>query len=374
MVHVSPPAAKRIKIEDLKRDTYLVLWIPFSTLCVAIIAFSIARLLIKYFTKDEGVHLERWTRLRNWLALLTSGGQFYEVHTQQSIQQATSNGGVQSEQSIPNEATTIINMETPPSTLSETASNKIEIKKDCLMANRRIPATVKGAWYNLYLLFLPLQLAIISIIIVHNIYHLEYDTLTCASIKEIADRCNESIYYDCKYGGKSQNICLIFETCNQSQSHDLTSCTVYYYNPSLSDAIQTILNGLLLHFVLAKGIIHFMIGARYLVYKLYKIYSDRFKSIDRVAQGISAVLLLILCITLAIVYKMFNGGNEDSSLTFNMIYIAGFATLISIILFMLGSFQCDLYERLTRCSFNVSDDHIYLSRTANTLSSYEELS
>jgi hypothetical protein len=348
------PVPKRIKIQDLRTITSWVLWTPFVVSVLLVILFALVRVVIHFLRKNE-VSLRRWRNIRNSLAQITSGGEFLGVYSHQSIQQATSYNGLRREQSVLIEATTITNRGAQRSSLSETRSN-IPDDKDLFMVERRIPAKTKGAWFNIYLLLLPLQVAIITMVIVHNIYTIQYDTETCESFVAIAMNLNESSYYDCKYDTLSDDNSEILRKCNNTDYGDKPiSCTTYYYDPLPSHVILTILNSLLLHLTLAKGLIRFIIIIRYLSHKYGKSCREKCPCNVHGAFIVAMVLLSISGIVL-IYYAVTESEHLGSDVTTSMVPFAFTAIATSIVLLLCGLFQPDLYKPFARCSYNVTDD------------------
>ena len=267
---LSPPGPKRISIPDIQKVISWVLWTPYFISMLAVLLFVLARVVL-YYLPGYNVQLRRWYRIRDWLAVKTSAGEFSDVYSQHSVEQVTPRNFVQGEESNLVSEATNINVETQHSNPRENAVS-VTREKDLLVAERRIPATAKGSWYNMYLLLLPLQVALITIVIVHHIYSEEYRVESCSSFAQIANSFNESRFYDCRYHEVSRPNDEIFKTCNTTDNgNDEINCSVYYYNPLLSRIIVTILNSLLLHATLAKGIIRFIIFARYIAHKYDKI-------------------------------------------------------------------------------------------------------
>jgi hypothetical protein len=340
---LGPPVPKRIQIQDLNKVTSWVLWTPFVASILILFLFILARVVIHFLPVNE-VHLRWWRNIRNSLAQITSGGEFFGVYSHQS----TPYRDVQREQSALGEGTPIRNI----GNLNETRSND----QDLFMVDRRIPAHVKGSWFNIYLLLLPLQVAIITMVIVHNIYIEQYYTESCESFKEIATNLNESSYYNCKYNTLSETNSEILRKCNDTDYGDKPiSCTTYYYNPQLSNVILTILNSLLLHLTLAKGIVRFIIIMRYMVHKYGKSCREKCPCNVHGAFIVPTVLILVLGIIL-IYYSLTADEHMESDLTTSMVLFAFIAIVVSIVLFQCGLSQGNLYTPFARCSFTVMDD------------------
>lgn len=343
---------ERISIEKLNLLTSWILWTPFVVSVILLSLFMSMPCAIDC-SRNNIIWRKRWTRFRNWLGEVSSGGEFTGVYCQESIPQYIHSSTAPRHASISSDGMTIINLGTGQRHSDEGIFND-EREKDLLLVERRIPATAKGAWFNLYLVLLPLQVAFITIIIVHNIYTEQYSTESCDSLKLINDD-HESSYYECRNHQQSQSIEHILKECEDDNTTQSISCTAYYYNPLLSHIIITILNSLILHLTLARIIIRLIIVMRYVVHKLEKMCPKMFPNKKYAAFAVSLTISIIVGIV-ATLYILYGDEHAESDLITDMVFFAFMVIGVSIILFLCGLFQTDLYTPFNKCSFNVTDD------------------
>lgn len=350
MGFTGPSEPKRIAIEDLNRVTSWILWAPFIISTLLMLVFMLIRLTINSSCTNEKSR-RRWTKVRNWLATRFSGGEFVDVYSSKPIEQVYRPESRQT--SISSDGMTSVNIHTERSVMNEDL-HETEREKDLYLSDRLIPAKAKGAWFNLYMVLLPIQVAFVCIIIVHNIYNRQYSAESCDSLT-IINNNNQSIYYECRNHQQSQSIDQILNECNKDNTTQSISCTTYYYNPSLSDGIITILNSLILHVTLAKIIIRFIIFMRYIVYKSTKTCPKIFRT-NRCAATVVCCGFLIIIGIIIIIYLLAVDARTGSNVITDMVFFAFAAIAISLIFFLCGLFQEQLYEPFSHCSYNVTPD------------------
>ena len=343
---------KRTAIEDVNRVTAWVLWAPFVVSLILLLLSILIRLVI-HFSHNNDISLRRWTNFRNRLAKLLSGAEFIDVYSCEPIQQGILHNITRRHPSISSNGMISINLEADQVGIDERMPNQ-EREKDLYLIERRIPAKAKGAWLNLYLVLLPLQVAFITIIIVHNIYAEQYSTESCNSLTTINNN-NESIYYECRNHEQSQSFDQILKECDIDNVTQSISCTAYYYNPLLSHTIIIILNSLVLHLTLARIIIRFILAMRYAVHKSGKICRKICPSKISIAFFICLGFLIIVGIV-ATVYLLYVDHRMESNVTTDMVFFAFVIIGISIVFFLCGLWQKELYESFSKCSYNVTDD------------------
>ena len=339
-------------IKELNRLSTWVLWTPFVVSVILLFLLMLIPCAID-FLRNNIIWRKRWTRFRNWLAEVSSGGEFTGVYSHESGQQDIHYNATPRLPSISSDGMTAINLGADRR-YSDGGILDEQREKDLLLAERRIPANAKGAWYNLYLVLLPLQVAFITIIIVHNIYTEQYSTESCTSLTTINDN-DESIYYECRNYQQIQSIEQILKECNSDNTTQSISCTAYYYNPLLSHIIITILNSLILHLTLARIIVRLIIVMRYLVHKLEKMCPRIFPSKKFAAFTVSLTFSMIVGIVAAL-YILYGDEHAESGLITDIVFFAFVVIGASIVLFLCGLFQIKLYTPFNKCSYNVTDD------------------
>ncbi|CAF3729939.1 unnamed protein product [Rotaria socialis] len=118
---------------------------------------------------------------------------------------------------------------------SQNAEDLINDEKACRVHDTLMLPTVKGNFYNLYLVLFPLQVVIIFAILLQKMFTEEYTVESCESFMVIYNKSDQKPYYDCWVSGEPD---LIVNHCSSNISiDDFTyyniDCAQYYFQATM---------------------------------------------------------------------------------------------------------------------------------------------
>ena len=146
--------------------------------------------------------------------------------------------------------------------------------KACKMHDKLVSSGAKTGVYNAYLSFLPLQVAIVSALIVQKMFTEEYTVESCQSFMSLFNDTIRRPYYDCTYKAEAQTSQEVADHCNKNAStYDFENfnidCTQYYFE--MSKLFEGIVISYSAHLLLSKIIIYFI---RFLHFLIRRMESD----------------------------------------------------------------------------------------------------
>ncbi|CAF3160787.1 unnamed protein product [Rotaria socialis] len=152
---------------------------------------------------------------------------------------------------------------------SQNAEDLINDEKACRVHDTLMLPTVKGNFYNLYLVLFPLQVVIIFAILLQKMFTEEYTVESCESFMVIYNKSDQKPYYDCWVSGEPD---LIVNHCSSNISiDDFTyyniDCAQYYFQAST--LFEGVILGYSAHLLLSKVIIFFIRFAHFVTRRLH---------------------------------------------------------------------------------------------------------
>lgn len=167
--------------------------------------------------------------------------------------------------------------------------------KACKMHNKLVSARDKTSFYNVYLGFLPLQVAIIFALIVQKMFTEEYTVESCKSFMDIFNDTTRRPYYDCTYKAEAETSEKVADHCNKNASAENfeifnIDCTQYYFE--VSQVFEGIVIGYSAHLLLSKIIIYFI---RFLHFLTLQVKSEAAGcSCARVACILIFIIIIVI--------------------------------------------------------------------------------
>jgi hypothetical protein len=190
--------------------------------------------------------------------------------------------------------------------------------KACKVHGRLIRATAKGTFYNAYLVSFPLQVVIITSLIVHKMFTEQYTVESCETFMTIYNDTDtdQKLYYDCSYRRKIDNTDEVEKYCSGNMSYDNFTkynidCTQYYFETG--KLIEAVVLGYSAHLLLSKILIYFVHLLHFLVRRTAPIRHNGVRSCRDPRVLIPGVLLIMVllipvigCIVLTILFILRN--------------------------------------------------------------------